>query len=206
MSANEIFDIFDEHMNRIGTAPRHEVHAKGLWHQTFHCWIVSEIEGERSLLFQLRDSSKDTFPNVLDISCAGHLTAGEGPADGVRELAEELGLHRAFEELASCGVYVQRHVITETLIDREFCHTYMIRCDQPLNEYDYQRDEITGLFRVPLSDLWKLLTGEAETIAISGIISKGNGIEASSRVVSKADFVPHPIDYYKMIRPFSERL
>jgi hypothetical protein len=36
MSLNEIFDVFNEQMVRIGEATRQSVHAQGLWHQTFH--------------------------------------------------------------------------------------------------------------------------------------------------------------------------
>jgi isopentenyldiphosphate isomerase len=64
MSLNEIFDVFNEQMVRIGEATRQSVHAQGLWHQTFHCWIVSKSnKGELNLLFQLRHKDKDTYPN-----------------------------------------------------------------------------------------------------------------------------------------------
>lgn len=29
--------IFDEHYHKIGEAIRDEVHAKGYWHEVFHC-------------------------------------------------------------------------------------------------------------------------------------------------------------------------
>jgi hypothetical protein len=42
-----------EQMVRIGEATRQSVHTQGLWHQTFHCWIVSKSsKGELNLLFQ----------------------------------------------------------------------------------------------------------------------------------------------------------
>ena len=41
---SEVLDIFDAKMNQIGTASRDEVHQKGYWHQTFHCWIVRNRE------------------------------------------------------------------------------------------------------------------------------------------------------------------
>ncbi|MGF7045580.1 isopentenyldiphosphate isomerase [Paenibacillus sp. DS2015] len=76
----EEFDIYNEQMIKIGIASRQQAHALGLWHQTFHCWVVrTSATAGFSLLFQLRHPDKDTFPSLLDISCAGHLTTGEGP-------------------------------------------------------------------------------------------------------------------------------
>ena len=42
MSRDELIDIYDQNMNLLGTAPRSQAHSEGLWHQTFHCWIVSQ--------------------------------------------------------------------------------------------------------------------------------------------------------------------
>lgn len=48
----EILDIFDAQMKHIGTAERKEVHTKGFWHKTFHCWIVRSKNGEGSVIFK----------------------------------------------------------------------------------------------------------------------------------------------------------
>lgn len=87
MSSDEWLDVFNEQMKKIGQASRKNVHAQGLWHQTFHCWIINKsTTGRWSLLFQLRRKDKDVFPNQHDISCAGHLLSGEAVEEGVREL------------------------------------------------------------------------------------------------------------------------
>jgi isopentenyldiphosphate isomerase len=149
MSLNEIFDVFDEQMVRIGEATRQNVHAQGFWHQTFHCWVVSRsIEGEVSLLFQLRHKDKDTYPNLLDISCAGHLLKGESTKNGVRELQEELGLTVPFDDLLFCGMIKSEYIISKTLIDREFNHIFIYNCNKSLNEFDFQKSEISGLFSI----------------------------------------------------------
>lgn len=38
--AEELIDIYDEKMNLLGTATREQAHREGLWHTSFHCWIV----------------------------------------------------------------------------------------------------------------------------------------------------------------------
>ncbi|WP_372454640.1 NUDIX hydrolase, partial [Priestia aryabhattai] len=76
----------------------------GLWHQTFHCWIYRVVNDQIEMLFQKRHPQKDTCPDLLDITSAGHLLASEQPCDGVRELEEELGLSVSFEELDKLGV------------------------------------------------------------------------------------------------------
>ncbi|CAM5275137.1 Isopentenyl-diphosphate Delta-isomerase OS=Lysinibacillus sphaericus OX=1421 GN=idi PE=4 SV=1 [Lysinibacillus sphaericus] len=38
----EIVKVFNEQHEQIGMATLAEVHEKGLWHETFHCWFVNE--------------------------------------------------------------------------------------------------------------------------------------------------------------------
>ncbi len=70
--------------------PRETAHQKGLWHRTIHCWMRN---GAGELLLQKRSAAKETHPGLWDISCAGHLSAGDDSLSGViREAREELGL------------------------------------------------------------------------------------------------------------------
>jgi isopentenyldiphosphate isomerase len=196
---DERYDIFDINRNPIGTATRAEVHAQGLWHQTFHCWVWRRETSGISLLFQLRHPLKDTFPGLLDISCAGHLLALETPQHGVRELEEELGLRVPFAELLPCGVYKQQHHHADRLIDREFCHVFLLKHDQPLSSYRMQTDEVSGLFRIRLDDLKRLLR-EGTPAEAEGIVLGADGtISNTVRSVLQTDLVPHPIDYFQLI-------
>lgn len=87
----EFFDILDENGKKTGqVCPRSIVHKNGYFHATVHVWVVNE---SGNVLLQKRSMQKDTHPGLWDISCAGHLSAGDTPLDAaVRELNEELGI------------------------------------------------------------------------------------------------------------------
>lgn len=202
MSADEIFDIFDEHRVKIGTATRHSVHAEGLWHQTFHCWILNRSKPEDwSLLLQLRHKDKDVFPNRLDISCAGHLQAGEDVEDGVRELHEELGIQAGIEDLTYCGWVAEENIVSAHLIDREFSHMFLYACDDPLESYSFQRSEISGLFLIPIAEFMGLINGTLEHIEIQGIVvGEADGqIVRDRRTVGREHFAPNSRSYYDLL-------
>ncbi|WP_240041019.1 NUDIX hydrolase [Paenibacillus ginsengarvi] len=196
----ERFDIFDGAMNRIGTATRAETHAKGYWHQTFHCWIVTRGEhGQPQLLFQKRHPEKDTFPDKYDITCAGHLQAGETPEDGVRELEEELGLDVPFASLTRIGT-IPIEMRYRDLIDKEFYHTFLYECDLPLEQYRLQPDEVVGIVRADAADAAKLFAGEAEAVWADGLETQQEGrLVSSGRLLKRCDFVPHGDAYYKQV-------
>ncbi|MGG2200140.1 MULTISPECIES: NUDIX hydrolase [Paenibacillus] len=198
--SEERFDIFDERMNLVGTASRGEVHAQGLWHQTFQCWLWYETEGEGWLLFQERHPGKDTYPGLLDISCAGHLLAGERVEDGLRELEEELGVEASFDQLHKCGMYTDEALLAPDCIDREFCHVFVLKSGRPLTAYKLQPDEVTGLYAVRFADVQALAAGKLNHLRIHGVRPDDAGeLTAAHRVVSTADFVPRPEAYYRMV-------
>lgn len=205
---SERLDIFDESMNHMGTAIRAQAHAKGLWHQTFQCWIWDDAEGEGALLFQERHPEKETFPGLLDISCAGHLLAGERVEEGIRELEEELGLSVPFEKLISCGIFPKEERISEKLIDREFCHVFFYPCDQPLTDYRLQEEEVTGLYRVRLADVRLLAAEPGFKATVQGVapdLRQHGRMHSVERTVRREDFVPHPESYYKMLMQTIEK-
>lgn len=92
MAAEERFDVLDSAGAPTGaTAPRSTVHAEGLLHRAVHVWLHARASGE--LLLQRRAACKDSWPARLDISCAGHVSAGGASLpSALRELEEELGL------------------------------------------------------------------------------------------------------------------
>lgn len=88
----ELFDIYDEQGNRIGTAPRRQCHGDpSLLHHTSHVVIIHPDTGD--ILLQKRSRDKDIQPGKWDTAVGGHLALGEDFETGAkRELAEELGI------------------------------------------------------------------------------------------------------------------
>ena len=182
---SEHFDIFDENMRQIGVKARDCVHRDGDWHQVFHCWVVGEdASGSQFVILQMRAPDKDMYPGKLDISAAGHLEAGEMVADGIREIEEELGLCVRFDDLIPLGrrLGVARFC---DLLDYQICHVFLYRCDQPLIDYVYQKDEITGLLKLPLNAGINLLSGEVERLTVNAV-----GFDADRISITAADFIP----------------
>lgn len=160
---DERLDIYNKQMKWIGTAERSDVHSNGYWHKTFHCWIVSIVQDQVYLLFQKRHPSKDTFPNLLDKSAAGHYLQGEVEQDGLRELKEEIGVNVGWDELLPCGVVPIIHETPE-FKDYEFCYVYLLFYQQRLDQYTLQEDEVTDLYHIELNDYRRLLSGQVDQI------------------------------------------
>lgn len=101
----EYLDIVDEQGQPTGEiVSRTLAHTEGIRHRTAHIRIVRRKNEHFQVLMQKRAMSKDSFPGKYDTSSAGHIQAGDEPlASGLRELAEELGLHAKPEDLAFAG-------------------------------------------------------------------------------------------------------
>lgn len=201
MAQDEYFDIFDEHMKHIGTATRREAHAQGLWHRTFHCWILREGSMGWEILLQLRHQDKDTFPGYLDVSCAGHLLAGERVEDGLRELEEELGITAAYGELLYAGVSADEYQFDNGLMDREFSHIHLYTCSLPLEAYKLQPEEVSGLLAVPVDEWEPLVRGRSLSASACGIIydNLGNAPEKVEREITLKDMTPNSEGYYNQL-------
>ncbi|CAM4349937.1 NUDIX domain-containing protein [Paenibacillus phoenicis] len=202
MSETEMFDIYTKDMKKLGTASREEVHAKGWWHQTFHCWIIKrDAQGEIYLLFQRRHPNKDVFPLLLDTSCAGHLQAGEDAKDGIRELEEELGLAVPVEDLTYLGRVAQEHFPSPDLIDREVNHVFIYENEKPLLDYRIQTEELTGLYWVGMLAFQELRRGERDELTSTGVyVDEANGVLKEKQATWRlTDFTPNSDEYYQML-------
>jgi isopentenyldiphosphate isomerase len=171
----EVIDIFNERMEHIGSVPRKEAHQNGLWHKVFHCWVVTkDKDGTESVIFQLRSKQKESVPNSLDISAAGHLQVGETPVQGLRELKEELGIEATENNLKFLGVHVEVWCDEKT-VNREFDYVYFLREDKNLSDYTVQASEVTGLTKIKIDDGIKLFTKEVSEIDALSVHFDENG-------------------------------
>lgn len=86
----EIFDIVDSNDRVIGSAPRSEIHAKGLLHRAVHLWI---FHPDGRLLLQKRSLTKDREPGRWTSSVSGHVNSQEDYDTAMhREIPEEIGV------------------------------------------------------------------------------------------------------------------
>ena len=152
---SELLDVVDATGVWLGTATRAEVHAKGLWHNVFHCLIARSNDPARVVL-QRRHSKAKGFPNKIDFSATGHLVAGEKPIDGIRELAEELGVIVEPSQLVEAGVRLLADDSGEGR-NRERIHLFFLTDDRPLDAFEPSHDEVSGLVEIEIGQLLRLV-------------------------------------------------
>lgn len=143
----EYFDILDENGNKTGkTKLRKEVHKDGDWHKAIHIWIVNN---NKEILLQRRCATKDSNPNMLDISSAGHLTAGDESLPGaLRELKEELNIDVDPKELKYLCTLKKASKYTSTFINNEFDDVYLLRTNLKIEDMKFQEEEISEIMYV----------------------------------------------------------
>ena len=173
---DELIDIWNEEGEPTGRiALKSEAHKNGWFHPTVHIWLYTR-KGE--ILLQRRSKHKDTFPDMWDVSVAGHIGAGEDLKNGaIREIQEEIGLGINPEDLTFSGVFKAIHQHPGDLLDCEFHHIYFaeLKCD--LSALMLQKTEVAELRLVHFS------------ILETGVCT-WNPIEK---------IVPHGADYYQSV-------
>ena len=154
--ALEYFDILDENGNKTGkTKLRSEVHRDGDWHKAVHIWIINN---NGDVLLQRRCATKDSNPNMLDISSAGHLSAGDDSLTGaLRELKEELNLDINPEDLHFIKTLKRTSQYTATFINNEFDDLYILRTNKKIDDMKFQKEEISEIMYVPYKKFKKMV-------------------------------------------------
>jgi isopentenyldiphosphate isomerase len=190
----EMIRIFDGRGEPIGVKPRDEVHEKGFWHETFHCWFVEKAEQKKFIYLQQRCHEKKDFPDLFDITAAGHIKADECVGQAIREIHEELGVPVRLEELSSLGV-IRDEIALDHFVDREFCHVFLCTNHFRLEEFRLQKEEVSGLYKASYNEFITFAKGEKNTLHLSGFDeSQGCRIELEKKI-DRALCVPHSKGY-----------
>ncbi|WBL17388.1 NUDIX hydrolase [Sutcliffiella sp. NC1] len=196
---NELLKIFDKTYKEIGVATRQHVHAVGHWHETFHCWIVGKEKEEYYIYFQLRSSLKDMYPNLLDITAAGHILANEHMKDGIREVKEEIGLELNYNNLTKLGV-IPYSVKKGNIIDNEFANVFLVVGEYTFDDFALQLEEVVGLVKVPFQQFYDYSFHRIHSINVTGFKIGENGEKLNiDEEVSIDKIVPHVPAYYQEI-------
>jgi isopentenyl-diphosphate delta-isomerase type 1 len=149
----EYFDILDKDGHLTGqTKLRSEVHRDGDWHRSIDIWVMNS-KGE--LLIQKRSLQKESYPGLWEVSCSGHVGAGENPLESaVRELAEELGVEVSPSQLQFLFEDKEENTTNGgTFINKEFKEIYLLNLDLPIENYHLQSEEVDEVKYVPHKEL-----------------------------------------------------
>lgn len=177
--SEEYFDVLDSEGNFTGkTKLRREVHRDGDWHRAVNIWIVNQA-GE--VLLQKRSATKDSWPDHWDISCGGHLVAGEDAMTAaLNELREELGLIVTPSDLMLLADWRTSTRPAPDFINNSFVTLYLLRTEQKLEDFTLQASEVAELRYFSLAEL-KQIADE-----------------------KRPGFVPHPHAYAALFKALSQ--
>lgn len=137
---SELIEIYDESRKKTDIIKtKKEVHTHGYLHKTIHVWI---LDNQNRILIQKRSASKSTHPLKWDVSCAGHISAGETAEQAaVKEIYEELGLEIKEEDLKKITTLERKHFIDQ-IKDYEFYDVFFIRMDFRLDDVKIDPEEV----------------------------------------------------------------
>tara|TARA_R110001632_G_scaffold108472_2_gene218403 strand:- start:8650 stop:9216 length:567 start_codon:yes stop_codon:yes gene_type:complete len=149
---DELIDILDSKGKPTGKACLKSIaHKEGLYHATTHVWFYTE---DRKVLLQKRASIKKVFPNLWDVSVAGHIGAGEKiETSAIREVKEEIGLTISENELTKIGVRKDEIIHPNGILDNEFKHLFICKLNVPVSKLTRQISEVDDLQIFDLSIL-----------------------------------------------------
>lgn len=149
---DELIDILSSTGEFTGkTALKSEAHRKGLYHQTVHVWFYT---GDNKVLLQKRASVKKVFPNLWDVSVAGHIEAGEKiETAAIREVNEEIGITISESDLQKIGLRKDKIVHPNGILDYEFKHIYICKLKKDINQLEIQVGEVDDLHLFDISIL-----------------------------------------------------
>ncbi|MDT0553782.1 NUDIX hydrolase [Urechidicola vernalis] len=170
---DELIDILNKDYSFQKTALKSEAHKYGWLHASVHIWFYTETE---ELLLQKRSATKIAFPNVWDVSVAGHIGTKESPLESaLREIKEEIGLEIEKESLKPIGTYHEHQQFNPAYIDNELHYIYKCKLEKRFSELKIQKEELTALKLIPI----KLFRQEIKEL--------------------NHDYAKHPTDYYLQI-------
>ncbi|KAK7401025.1 hypothetical protein VNO78_12336 [Psophocarpus tetragonolobus] len=139
--------------------PRSHVHRDGDYHCAVHVWIFAERTQE--FLLQRRASCKESFPDLWDISSAGHIAAEEySLRTARRELQEELGVTLPKDAFELIFVFLQECVLNDgKYINNEFNDVYLVTTLDPipLEAFTLQETEVSAVKYISYEEYKRLL-------------------------------------------------
>lgn len=140
----ERIDILNITGQPIGKdCPKDEAHKNGWFHATVHVWFYTS---DGQILMQKRGSKKATYPNLWDVSVAGHVHSGETiEAAVLREVEEEIGLLISKNEIKLLKIQKNVNLHPNGIKDCEFQHVFLVELKANIDTLVLQREEVEAI-------------------------------------------------------------
>jgi isopentenyl-diphosphate Delta-isomerase len=161
---SEMLDVLTEEGKLTGEiVSRKEAHIKGIWHKSIRVWLVND---KQEVLLQKRALGK-TYPGLLDLSCGGHITAGNSSLNtAVLEIKEELGIDVKPEQLKLLGQYKDSYS-EEGFSDNSFYDVYMANATYPISSFKIQIEEVAEIKYFKISELINFMKNKPDEIIMA---------------------------------------
>lgn len=152
----DLLDWVDENDRVRGTLTRAEIHSRGLIHRAIN---IAVFDSRDRLWLQHRHPGKDAFGGWWDLSCTGHVDAGEEYDEAaVREIKEELGVavtaapRRVLKFRPCVGGGWEFHML------------YWLRGEGP---FDFDPSEIVGMRALSLKELHEAIRNPTDALKLT---------------------------------------
>jgi hypothetical protein len=173
--------------------PREQAYDDGDWIKIFNLWILRSDPVE-SIVFQLRRGNATFAPNKLDVAAGGHYSAGETMYDGLREGEEELGKKYNKNSIQYLGPLICLNYDTKKRLKKNIVYAFAVVDNEPLSTFTLEKQEVDGLFIIPVTDLLKVLDDPSHQFKAEGINSDNMPTIMNVTIDS---FIPEDIFRYK---------
>ena len=170
---DELIDIVNSKGVPTGdSCMKSTAHQKGILHASVHIWFYTS---QQEILIQKRSRQKNIYPNLWDVSVAGHIASGETAIlSATREIKEEIGLNISKIDLQYQNIWEEKHHHQNGLIDHEIHHVFLAKLTTKLTSLIPQEEEVSDLRLMSLK-------------------------EFEQKYNDPLFFVPHDVKYYQYI-------
>ncbi len=146
----EKLDTYTRDGKYLGVKTREECHTEnpGFYHKPAWTWAYNS---KGQILIQKRSMKKKRFPGLWDMTCAGHVDAGESSVMGaIREAKEEIGVDVREDEMQFMFEYIEDDAW-------EIGQVFFFKIDKEAEEITLQEEEVEEVRWVSLDELKELL-------------------------------------------------
>ncbi len=146
---DELIDIYDKNNKFLWVKKlKSEAHEKWFWHRAVQVCVYNS---NHEILIQLRSKQKRSFPNLWDISVAGHVWIDERPIiSAIREIKEEIGLSIKRKNL-------KFFKIKKCKENKEYFYIYILKLDIDIKDLVLQNEEVEEVKFINIKKLEKEL-------------------------------------------------